>query len=178
MVDELSREVAAVAREHLEKGQYFVCSSGIRLRLKNIPPLLLQSLVEAFPDPEPPTVEVETVEGLQRVKNENDPDYLTAKEDVVRQRGNALAKLAMLYGLEADLPEDDGWLRRLALLPALKQPRDDMERQIAYMQSVALASTDDTLNAVNAALEFNGLSEAGVRQAAARFRRPVSGRKR
>lgn len=156
-------------------------SDGSTIAVMAVPPQVFDDIEEAFPDPDAPVMETETVSGEKlKWSDEKDAGYQRAKGIVERKRSAALTDQFLLWGLsELEVPGDDNWLETIAhsrrvLTGEDWQPPDDAaQRRLLYFKYVLLRNTEDTLRVREAINKLSGISEARVQQIEDSFCRPV-----
>lgn len=148
-------EVAIVAaRRHRGKTNFdepVTLSTGIRARIKGVPPAIIDDATTGLKDPKIPTTFDE--EKGREVENPFDPEYLSAKEEVERQRGVAAMDVMIMFGVDLvdPIPDDDTWLSKLRFLARRKtipfdetlyNLEDPVEREFIFKRYVAVAGAD------------------------------------
>jgi len=176
MQDEISPVLEAKAR--LEGGDpIFTLSSGVVLRAKKLPPMLLTDLIMALEDtkPKPPLVLIAS-KGREE-ENPNDPDYLGKVSVYQAHMAKVTFNAFVLEGtvvIEApsDLPgmEDEDWLDRMRLLG--KHVRTKAERYVVWFESVACADAADIGKIMEEVGRLSSVSERDVSAAVQNFRSP------
>lgn len=152
-------------------------SSGVVLKLKPIPPLLLDKLVnKSFPIPEPPMVEVKSFDAPEgRMEpNPHDPAYKAAVAAIRHRQSETMIDLALARGADVTLPEDDGWIADLAEL-GIDAGETYNQRRNAYLRYVLLETADDLNRTMLAVMALSGVRESDIAEAEARFRRNSAG---
>lgn len=150
-------------------------SSGVVLKLKPIPPLLLDKLVnKSFPIPEPPTITVEGFDGKHDEPNPHDPAYKATVAAIRRKQAETMIDLAILRGTDVELPEDESWIADLAEL-GIDAGETYNQRRNAWVRFVLIETSDDLSKVVNAVSILSGVRESDIAEAEARFRRNGAG---
>lgn len=156
-----------VAREgEEEENEITTLSSGVRVRLKPVPDILMQRVMSKIRKPKVPmwfNPEKERDE-----PNPNDPDYLEAVRQAEDERGQKAIDASIMFGCELvdSLPEDRTWIKRLNRFGIEVDESDEFELQFAYLKYVAFVNSSDL-----ALVSGFGLGERDIENAGATFRR-------
>lgn len=140
-------------------------SSGVKVKLHRLPPLLQRTVEAQFPEPEPPMVEVKVHGKKEKQPNPDDPDYIKAREQWAKDRGQALMDLALIKGVEFDMPDDEDWIDELALVD-VEVGESKTARKLAYLRSVVIGSLDDLMEVTGRVLAMSGVSPQATDEAA------------
>ena len=166
--DEISARVEEAiirAAEAAEAGEdTVVLSSGVKVKLHRLPPLLQRTVEAQFPEPEPPMVEVKVHGKKEKQPNPDDPDYIEARKQWASDRGQALMDLALIKGVEFEMPEDEDWIDELALI-GVDVGEGKVGRKLAYLRSVVIGSLDDLMEVTGRVLAMSGVSPQAVDEA-------------
>jgi len=159
-------EAIARAEEAVLRGEDTIkLSSGVEVKLIPLPPLLMRAVEAKFPEPEPPMVEVE-VHGKKEIQpNPDDPDYLQACEQWTTDRGAALMDLALIKGVQVEMPDDETWIEELALI-GVEAGETKAAKKLAYLRSVVIASVEDLMEVTGRVLAMSGVSPQAIDEAA------------
>ena len=148
--------------------------NGIVLKIKAVPPLLVnraQSLIER---PKPPVVFLE--EKGREEENPNHPDYIAAVLKYREELSMVSAKICFLIGTSIKTipegwegPEGETWVANLEIagIPAGENER---ERYLNWLQCYAMTSEMDITGVLFAVSRASGVTEEEVRAAAESFR--------
>lgn len=147
-------------------------STGVRVRLRPIPPGTMQ---EARLSVVPPKVPVWINPDKNREEpNPNDPEYLDALVECNRQRIQVIEEVALMFGLELvdGVPEPGDWDRNLQWLARKGRIdltgydlSDPVDREFLYKKHSALGPDDWVV-----VQRLMGVSREEVDEAAATFR--------
>lgn len=152
-----------------------VLSNGIVLKVKPMPPMLLNSVSNSIPMPEVPKVFLE--EKGRDEPNPNDPYYLQAVND--RQTALSMAIMnTILYACTEviEVPqgvykvEDEGWLPLPRMAKIQFDPDDKIERYLTWLRSYAVATMQDMNNIQTLPLMLAGITEGEVDDVMESFR--------
>lgn len=150
-------------------------SNGIVLKVKAMPPMLLNSVANSIPEPVVPKVYIE--EKDREEENPNHPAYLKALQDRQTKIGIATNDLILyacteLKHLPEGLmgPEDDRWLTFAKMAGLTVDPKDSLQRYVAWLKCYALATVDDMSKAMQVPIMLAGVSEEEVQDAMDTFR--------
>lgn len=146
-------------------------STGIRGRFKSVPAMTIEAAQAMIKDPPVP---LQAIEGRDHpVENPVDPDYIKARMEANRERGEAAIDVMVLFGLELvdGLPDDDTWLKQLKFLEkrghldlSSYDLKDEVEREFVYKRFIATGSDD--LVAIG---QMSGLKDKDVQAAREAF---------
>lgn len=164
-------EVAKSLNGHSSGDGVVILSTGIRGRFKSVPAMTIEAAQAMIKDPPVP---LQVIEGRDHpVENPVDPDYIKARLEANRERGEAAIDVMVLFGLELvdGLPPEDTWLKKLKFLE--KRGRldlspydleDEIEREFVYKRFIATGSDD--LVAIG---QMSGLKDKDVQAAREAF---------
>lgn len=165
----------------------YTTERGIKIRITPIP-LLLDAIRTAHPRPGPPTY-TENVAGQEvqvamepedmAAAKEHNPDwyeehreaweaYLTEKRASDANLEEKMFDAVILEAVQVDVPEGDGWAKRLARF-GVAVPDDEDERRLAYVKNVVIGGPKDIL-ALTAIAGGADVSEEALAKAEASFR--------
>lgn len=156
-------------------------STGVVLRVSAVSPFLLQAVVTAI-DKNKPRVPVIFIPADDRSEeNPNDPAYLEALEAWEGERNVKLHDAMIALGTTlAERPdsvpaiESPDWCATLTFL-GLPLPASEIERYVKWVMYVAAPAVEDSAEIVKAVQIAAGIPEVKVAEAAALFRRRMSG---
>jgi hypothetical protein len=163
-----SAPVIEVAKEQKVGGDsnIVVLSTGVKAKISAVASNLIDKVTARYPDPDVPMFYNEDKERDE--PNPADPDYLKAKTEATKKRGEATIDAMILFGVELvdGMPEDESWLTKLQYLEKIGQLdlseydlEDPMEREFIYKKLVVIG-TDDIFKI----LTLSGVSEEAVRR--------------
>jgi hypothetical protein len=165
----------ALSRASSEIPTELTLSNGIVLKLKNIPPLLINSVSNSIPEPEIPTVWIEDKE--REEPNPNHPAYLAAKLKRDQELTLATINLILYAGTELKSvpkgvsgPDDDDWIPLAKMAGIRFDESNQIERYLAWLRSYALATLNDLEQAQSLPLKLAGITEEEVNAVADSFR--------
>lgn len=165
----------------------FRTSTGIMLKLKAVPPMLIMDIQSKFEIPEPPKVKnLEKGEGddAPLEDNPNDPTYLRAVAAYNRKVAEASNAVVLTRGTELlyvpdgiEKPDDESWSDDIEeLTEGLSIPKVGKRRYYCWLKYVALASMDDFQSLLNKLTVFGGVTlEEDVTVAEKSFRTDQDG---
>lgn len=123
-------------------------TSGVVLRGKAAPPLLLIKVLAAFPRPKPPTWMHPTM--AREMENPDDPEYLEALQAWKMESSNATVNALIILGTELvskpkDLPgpDDKQWLEDYAELGLPMKPESATWRYLTWVTFKAAPTSHD-----------------------------------
>ena len=146
----------------VENGRIEVtCSSGIDVMVVPLPLLLLEKFDLAHQEPIPPQMEVEIAGGAKETVDDlEDPDYVEELADYEKTAVDDLMNLVVLFGMEFDMPDDDGWKHKLSLVGV---PIPDGEDEVSYAKCFIMRDTlSDLRKIVSTSLMLSGVDEEAI----------------
>lgn len=148
-------------------------SSGVVLRHKKVPPMILAKVEERYPDPPVPMIYLPDQE--RALPNPDDPDYEKALEENRSKKGNAMLDVIVALGTELisvpegmQKPEDDEWVEEIEFL-GLEVPKLKIGRYLAYIRYYAATSAEDFQKLATKGSQALGITEAEVAASIQRF---------
>jgi hypothetical protein len=163
--------IDAVRRANKTPDNTVCLSSGVMLRAKQANPMLLITVMAAFPRPEPPT-QFNSMMG-RNMENPDDPDYISRVKAWTMENSNAVLNAFILLGTELvskpkDVigPEEDGWLERYEALGLPIKPMNKDWRYLKWVTTIAAVNEKDLELIRDAVGALSGVKEADVTAAA------------
>lgn len=160
----------------------FVTSSGVKVLLKPVDPIFIQSVAGSVKLPKTPTYETTTISGrterhkMDAKAAEQLPDgasiwtqYIDERNEAQTEQSNRILRAILYVGTECELPEGD-WERKFRFLD-IDIPDDPDERRVFYLLSEL--STHDTMALMTQVMRLTGVDEEVVQRAEESFRNPV-----
>lgn len=160
----------------------FTTSSGVKVLLKPVDPIFIQSVSSSVKIPKTPTYEVTTVSGrVERHKMdakaaEQLPDgtslwqqYIDERNEAQTEQSNRILRAILYMGTEVELPSHD-WEKKFRFL-GIDVPDDPDERRVFYLTSEL--TTQDTMALMTQVMRLTGVDEEVVQRAEEAFRNPV-----
>lgn len=160
----------------------FTTSTGVKVLLKPVDPIFIQSVAASIKLPKAPTYEVTTISGrterhkMDAKAAEQLPDgtsiweqYIDEHNEAQTEQSNRILRAILYVGTEVELPTHD-WEKKFRFL-GMDIPDDPDERRVFYLLSEL--STHDTMALMTQVMRLTGVDEEVVQQAEAAFRNPV-----
>lgn len=150
-------------------------SNGIVLKVRPMPPMLLNSVANSIPEPEVPKVFMED-KGREE-PNPNHPDYIKAVAEYNSKV--AMATMNLIFYACTSIkeipdgllkPEDDDWVEMATMAKISFDREDKAERYIAWLRCYALETISDLNQAQTIPLQLAGITESEVQEAVDAFR--------
>ena len=142
-------------------------ASGVEVVVRPFPGGLYANLqsrgLEKHPDPEPPTKTVDTATGPEEIDDLTNPEYVKAREDAERKRGNLIADAILDLCVECDLSKYESQIKRLEKHIG-KAPKDADELKSWFFENYAFTRRDDYSRAVGPALSMTLVTDQEVRR--------------
>lgn len=149
----------AVAKEQRSKpdlGGIIELSTGVRIRIRTVPPGLLEDVVAQIEDPPVPMFYDEERE--REYPNPTDPQYAKDMAHAERDRSIAMIETIVLFGIELvdGLPEDEDWVRKLKFLHKRGvfdlsgyDLKDDLDKEFLFKRYICLGNAEDLSHIVS-----------------------------
>jgi hypothetical protein len=164
------------------KGRFveFELSNGIVLRIKPVPPLLIQGVTREFQTPEPPKVYIQDQDRYE--ENPSDPAYLKQVNDLVEEQNIALVNLTLAMGTEiASVPEGryppqaKEWEEQVKFAAEiigkpLDIPPEGIKRYLCWLRFYALETNEDFILCNNLPMQVGGIRDEEVEEIIEFFR--------
>lgn len=150
-------------------------SNGIRLRIKPIPPMLLNSVANSVPMPKIPKVWIEDKQ--REEENPNHPDYIQELAD--RQTKITLATINLIIYACTEVVEtpdsvwsldSDKWIPMVKMAGIDFDPEDEVQRYVTWMRNYAITTIDDLNRVQTVPMQLAGITEAEVSEVMESFR--------
>lgn len=149
-------------------------SSGVVLRAKKVPPLILSKIDEKYPEPTMPTVRDE--DRGRNIPNPEDPSYLRAIDDNNRKKGTAIIDVLAGLGTEiVSVPEDfpkhtdTEWADNLIVFGISDVPEKGVGRYLAWLRYVVIQTPEDLAQIARKSAASLGIAESEVSAAISGF---------
>ena len=178
-IEAVSRAVDRVKR--VGRGAEFTLSNGIVLKIKSVPPFLVQAVQNEFKTPAPPKVYIE--EKGREEENPNDPEYLRKLLELEDQQNLAINDLFLAAGTEVISvpdgyfgPEQDDWIAVVEFAQNITGTdvhieRDNpIKRYLHWLRFYALETGADVALATRLPMELAGIREGEVDEVMESFR--------
>lgn len=150
-----------------------VLSSGVVLRHKRVPPMILAKVDEKFIDP--PIPMLWDTEKEHNIPNLDDPDYDKKLEQVRLDRGKAMIDILIGMGTEIEYipdhmqnPDEDEWVENLSFVN-IDVPKLRLGRYLAWVKYYAAEAAEDIQNLAKKGSSALGVTEEDVAEAIANF---------
>lgn len=170
-VYDLIDEVEAQATK--KEGNLITLSSGVVLKVRPVPPMILAKIDQKFPDPPMPMVRDE--DRGRDIPNPQDPNYLNAVERNSNDKGSAIIDvLAGLGTLPVSVPEgmytydQDDWIEPLEFV-GIEVPIKGTGRYLAWLKYYVIRSGEDLALIAKRSAKSLGVPEEAVADAIAGF---------
>lgn len=145
-------------------------STGVVLRGKQAPPMMLLTIMSAFPRPKPPTYFMEAVG--REMENPDDPDYIERVKAWQTEQSNATLAALILSGTELVSrpkeipgPDEKAWLDECSLLGVPMHAENASWRYLRWVQFKAAVSADDLKVIMAVVGRLSGIPEKAVKSA-------------
>lgn len=161
--------------------------NGLKIRVHEVPPLVLRQPLQHLPEPKPPLIPLpEKGEGIEE-PNPNDPDYIKAHDEWEATLGLATMDTMLLLGtteptLDGEpkplidycpddmmLPEAEGWIKWLEAAGVTVDVSTPNTRYLCWLRYYAVANATDLGKLMSAIAGKSGVREEDVAQAATSF---------
>lgn len=153
-----------------QESENITLSSGVILKVKQAPPLILIKVMAAFPRPKPPVYRNETLG--RDMENPDDPEYLERLQAHKTESSSALLNAMILLGTELvsvpkkfPKPEENGWLEEYTELGIPAKPENKSWRYLNWVMFKAVANEKDLEVIQKAVGRRSGVPESAVKSA-------------
>lgn len=154
-------------------------SSGLRLRLKEVPKHFIYGVTKDIPAPQVPLI---NIDGKKRpIENPDDPDYQEAVEKWIVVTANAATDVALLRGTEVlELPEgmigpeSTAWIEEMEVL-GMPMRDNSRARYLNWLKAIGVPKEEDLAALMEALGRLTGVNEDDVADAVERFRHIAAG---
>lgn len=148
-------------------------SSGVILRHKRVPPMVLAKLDEKYADPDAP--HVWDSEKERSIPNPNDPEYIKALDKNRMQRGTAMIDVLIGLGTEIvhipegmQTPDDEEWVENLSFV-SIEVPKLKIGKYLAWVKYYAAEDARDIQLLAKKGSAALGVSEEDVARSIENF---------
>lgn len=145
-------------------------STGVVLRGRCAPPLVLMQVLSAFPRPTPPMVFIEAMG--RSVENPDNPDYLDRLKDWKNEQSSIMLTALIATGTELVQkpkgmpgPEDKEWLDEYSLLGLPMHRENKAWRYLCWVQFKAATAAEDTQKIMEVVGRLSGVPEGAAKTA-------------
>lgn len=165
MTDVSNNPAVIVAKEQKDGAGLHITRTGYKVKIQPFPEMLARQAVMAVKDPPVPVYW--NADKEREEPNPHDPDYLNAKAEAEAKRGEAGIDAALLFGVElvSPLPDNDRWLKKLAMLGIHVDPADSLAVELAFLKYIVFSSSED----ISVLTGQVSVTERGIAEAAATF---------
>ena len=158
----MSKAVIATAKaQSKDTGDIHTLSTGVCVRLRPVPPSLINDVMLRVPVPEVPVFWNEQ-KGREE-KNPSDPGYAIEVERYGQARGAAAMDAVIMFGIELlddSWKTDTGWVTKLKILNVEFDSDDPVSFEFHYKKYVAMGADDLAL-----VMQMAGVSEEDIAKA-------------
>lgn len=161
----------------------FVTRSGVQLRLKAVPPMLIDQVRGAVPFPKPPTYQVTTVAGsVEEYPHTPDTlttdqehaafaDYLARRQQAEAEINGRVLDLFLYRGIDLEVP-DNGWAEDQAFF-GVQVPDDPRARKIHYLKTEVFTTGEDLVGFTLAMMNLTGVRQEVLDAVESSFQRAL-----
>lgn len=181
-IESINAVSRAIERVHkVGRGAEFELSNGVILKIKSVPPFLVQAVQNEFKTPTPPKVFIE--EKGREEENPNDPEYLRLLVELEEQQTLAVNDLFLAAGTEFISapegyygPEDDDWIAVVEFAQNITRKEihiersDKIKRYLHWLRFYALETGGDIALATSLPMQLAGIREGEVEEVMESFR--------
>lgn len=165
-----TRVVQAVDDAKKPQDNLIHLSTGVVLRGKQAPPMILMAIMGSFPRPKPPVYRSE--EMGRDVENPENPDYLSRVQAWQAEQSEAVLNALIISGSEfvskpdkMPGPEDKEWLEEYEMLNLPMRRENAAWRYLRWVQYKAAVTADDTKLIMQVVGRLSGVPEKTVQSA-------------
>jgi hypothetical protein len=153
----------------------FINSTGRKITLHPIPPMMVNMATASIKSPEIPTYVVDTANGGKETHfhdeksiEQSPPEekikwevYLKEVREAREQSTEILLNVILLEGVEIDIGNEDELTSKMRILHILI-PEDPIERKLSFKKMLAFANTDDMEAITKKVMELTGVSREEI----------------
>lgn len=170
-------KVAAAVDKLEEKGDEGVItlSTGVKLEVKSIPPMLMMEALTIIPRPDVPTFFDARLN--REIENPDHPDYQERLKKYQMDYALSVMNTMVIFGtgiksVPKGVPvmESDDWVENMQLAGFDTLPSSKNWRKLAWIKTVAVANADDSNLLMERVGGASGVKETDVDAAAQTFR--------
>lgn len=175
-------QAKVVQDEKEDDPNIYICEDELEVTVKQIPPMLLQKVMNSVKMPDRPTYETKTFTGrteiwpLDEVSAEQEPHgesrweyYNDIKTERQNDQNERVTMAAFLFGTECEIPEN-GWDKKQAFL-SIEVPTNPDERRAHYLATEL--SAKDVAGLMTKVMGTLQLPEGVVDEAEGSFQRAI-----
>lgn len=153
-------EVARERNQAVVTDDVVTLTTGYRVRIKPVSASLIADVTARIKDPEVPLWE--NPKKGRTEPNPSDPSYIRACDRADQARGQAAMDAMAMFGVELvdGVPEDDGWVKRLALVGIEFDATDPVQREFYFKKHMVMDAMGWALVG-----RKSGVSQEGITQA-------------
>jgi hypothetical protein len=151
-----------------------ILSSGVEVKAKAVPPLVIMQVMSQFKAPEPPMWKDPKLG--REVPNYDHPDYKKAVDEHQILTSEAQANVLLVFGVEiVSVPDgveevkSKDWIEKLELAGIETFPKSKNWRNLQWLKTVAATDANDLMKITTAVGRLSGVTEADVATAEATF---------
>jgi hypothetical protein len=164
-VDELHRRIDG------SSNSTYITSRGIEIKLRPIPPYLIQMTSSSFEMPEPPTYTVQTEGGGIEVHKHDEAsiaqsspeeqatwiEYTEKVNAAASKASEQLMTIVLIDGVDVEIPDENRWLKKMSLM-GITVPEDPEDRLLMYKKTELLGNPDDMAKIMELVLGLTGVN--------------------
>ena len=170
-----------------EHGHIYITGKGVALTLVGVSPLLIAKLQSAGTLPDVPTRKLELDFGGEGEYQEEEltegdlqddeerkkwADYVAARAAVLAKRNDNFLKAVFAKGVQVDMSRLDEWKKEMEYFE-IEIPDHPLDQKVQYIQTEALANTQDMMEVITGVLSESGIPEEDLADMRATFQRSV-----
>ena len=152
------------------QGDTITLSSGVVLRGKLVPPLILVQVMASMPRPEPPVVFIKAMG--REVENPEDPGYIERLQSWKMEYADRVVSAMIALGTEIvsapkglSHPDKDEWLEEYSVLGMPMHPENKTWRHLTWVKFRGVRDEHD-MDAIQEVVgRLNGIREDAVKSA-------------
>lgn len=121
-----------------------ILSNGERVKVKPVPPLLVEIVAETIALPKPPVGQVKTAwGGMEEYEILDHPKYMSDLAAAQEERDEIVWNTRLLLGVDEEPPEDDSWTEILDFL-GVDVPDNKEARKLLWIKTVLIQKGSDS----------------------------------
>jgi len=154
----------------------FVNSRGISVKLRPLPPYLIQMASTAIDKPEPPTYVVKLEGGGEEIHTHDQESilqssqeeqtewskYLEKVREADQKATEVLINVVLVEGVEVEIPEREKWIKKQKLM-GLPVPEDEDELLLMFKKTQVIGNDKDIEFIIQSVMKIGGITEEDLK---------------
>jgi len=153
----------------------FVNSRGMKIKLRPLPPYLVQIATESIVRPEIPTYSIKTESGdiethqhdEKSISQSNDEEklkwaeYIEETKKVNVKISTLMIDIVLMEGIDAQIENEQRWIKRQQLM-GITVPEDPEEKLLMYKKTCIISTPEDIAEITRKVMSLTGVSTEDI----------------